>query len=160
MYGKAVGQCSFANTDVWQTRVPPHPDWKATLRATCASCRRLGTGRVLDRCLSARTAVKTCTAVRGFERIVALNHGRKVSTVNPNPYSSDTAVPINIQDGRYTLLWDAKAADENAQAEDLESYSSSPGESAMHLVELHANREFAQSDEAQDTGFEWSRGFS
>ena len=54
MYGKAVGQCSFANTDVWQTRVPPHPDWKATLRATCASCRRLGTGRVLDRCLSAK----------------------------------------------------------------------------------------------------------
>ena len=54
MYGKAVGQCSFANADVWQTRVPPHPDWKATLRATCASCRRLGTGRVLDRCLSAR----------------------------------------------------------------------------------------------------------
>ena len=104
------------------------------------------------------TAVKTCTAVRGFERIVALNHGRKVSTVNPNPYSSDTAVPINIQDGRYTLLWDAKAVDENAQAEDMESYSSSPGESAMHLVELHANREFAQSDEAQSTGFEWCRG--
>ena len=106
------------------------------------------------------TAVKTCTAVRGFERIVTLHYGRIVSTINPNPYSSDTAVPINIQDGRYTLLWDARAADENAQAEDVESYSSSPGESAMHLVELHANREFAQSDEAQSTGFEWCRGVS
>ena len=70
MYGKAVGQCSFANTDVWQTRVPPHPDWKATLRATCASCRRLGTGRVLDRCSSARDASLLPHTTPSFRRLL------------------------------------------------------------------------------------------
>ena len=101
------------------------------------------------------TAIQTCTAVRGFERMVVLNYARHVRLVSVSAEKRNTAVPLHIGDGKYTLIWDASAYEDNAEAMDMESYSCTPEDSAMALLELHADRETTRNDQSE---FEWYEG--
>ncbi len=85
-----------------------------------------------------------------------LHLARRVRTVSVDSF--DTALPVRIQDGKTTLLWDARAVKEHANAQDSESYSCTPEDQARALLELHVNHETTASTKEADE-FEWRPGW-
>ena len=99
------------------------------------------------------SALQCCTAIRGFERLVALKYG-KILVCRGGTGSSPCA-PVKVRAGRYLLLWGGRAAGQEAVGDGDDGECSASPQAAVHaLLRENAKHEIGSRSVPQ-AEFEW-----
>ena len=101
------------------------------------------------------SALQSCTAVRGFARLVALKYGKLL--VCRGAKGSPPCVPVKVRAGRYILLWGGRMeGQETVGDNDDDECSASPQAAAHALLRENAKHQIeTRSDETPQDEFEW-----